>query len=194
MPRRMHAALLAAALATSIGAATPAQAFSLRESWESSLSLYARAVDLVTQPFATAARWTLRQIYATEHAAAEGLRRFAATLRDDLERFETLAGRAGFRLTAISIKPGFIPEIELAFEPAEEISPESEAALRAELAQLQGATGAAERAVILLLLDIDETVERIRPAGFRIGEVAVALITILPELTINFVRTARAPG
>ena len=118
MMRQPHATLLAAALATSLLAASPAQAFSLRESWDSALSLGAQAVELVTQPIAAAARWTMRQIFAAEHAAGEGMRRFAATLRDDLERFETLAGRAGFRLTTVSIKPGIIPEIELAFEPA----------------------------------------------------------------------------
>lgn len=194
MTRRPHATLLAAALATSLLAASPAQAFSLRESWATALSLGAQAVELVAQPIAAATSWTMRQIFAAEHAAAEGARRFAATLRDDLERFETLAGRAGFRLTMVTIKPGIIPEIELAFEPAEEITPDAEAALRADLAQLQGVIGATERAIILLLLDIDETVAGIRPAGFRVGEIGVAVIAILPELTINFVRGETSPA
>ncbi|NDG49902.1 MAG: hypothetical protein EBY30_12910 [Rhodospirillales bacterium] len=85
-----------------------------------------------------------------------------------------------------------LSRVALAFEPAEEITPAAEAALRQELAQMTGAMGALERAVIFLLLDVEKRVEAIRPDGFRIGEVAIALVAIFPEMTINFVRSETA--
>jgi hypothetical protein len=179
--RFLAPALLLAALA-------PAQAGLLEDGWQRGRAVAAQAADLLLTPIEQARAWAVRRFQGAEHAMAASLNHFASTLRDDLDRFETLAGRAGFRLNTVLIKPGLIPEIELAFEPLEEISPESEAALRREVADLSGVMGALERAVILLLLDVDERVESVRPNGFRVGEVAVALLTIIPELSFSFVR------
>ncbi len=189
--RSLPVAILVLALAF----ARPGHAGILEDSWnrsvailESSVSILESSAQAVLAPIQAAAQWTRRQLRLGEHSLASALRGLATTLRDDLDRFETLAGRAGFRLTNVIIKPGLIPEIELGFEPAEDISPEAEAALRAELAQMGGVLGALEREVILMLLDIDERVEEIRPRGFRIGEVGLALIAIIPELSFTFVR------
>lgn len=109
-----------------------------------------------------------RCFFREERALAAEMSSFVATRRQDLSR------------------------VALAFEPAEEITPAAEAALRQELAQMTGAMGALERAVIFLLLDVEKRVEAIRPDGFRIGEVAIALVAIFPEMTINFVRSETA--
>jgi hypothetical protein len=172
--------------------ARPGHAGMLQDGWNRSLSVVETTTGYILSPFQAAAEWALNFLRSEERALAAELNRFVTTLRQDLSRFETLAGRAGFSLSNVSIKPGIIPEVELAFEPAEEITPAAEAALRQELAQLTGAMGALERAVILLLLDVDERVEAIRPNGFRVGEVAFALVAIFPEMTINFVRSETA--
>jgi hypothetical protein len=161
----------------------------LQDGWNRSLSVVETTTGYILSPFQAASEWALSFLRSEERALAAELNRFVTTLRQDLSRFETLAGRAGFRLSNISIKPAIIPEVELTFEPAEEITPAAEAALRQELAQLTGTMGALERTIILLLLDVDERVEAIRPNGFRVSEVAFALVAIFPEMTINFVRS-----
>ena len=168
--------------------ARPGHAGMLQDGWDRTRSVVGTTTGMILSPFQAAAEWTMNFLRKEERAVAAEMHRFVCTLRQDLKRFETLAGRAGFTLSNVSIKPGILPEVELAFEPAEEITPEAEAALREELAQLTGTMGAIERAVILLLLDIDERVEAVRPDGFRVGEVAFALVAIFPEMTINFVR------
>ena len=172
--------------------ARPGHAGMLQDGWDRTRSVVETTAGIIISPFQAAAEWTMNFLRSEERALAAEMNRFVTTLRQDLNRFETLAGRAGFTLSNVSIKPGIIPEVELAFEPAEEITPASEAALRQELAQLTGAMGAVERAIILLLLDVDERVEAIRPDGFRVGEVAFALVAIFPEMTINFVRNETA--
>ena len=59
---------------------------------------------------------------------------------------------------------------------------------------MHGVIRAAERGIILTLLDIDKAAGSIRPAGSRNAALGVALITTLPEPTINFVRRERPPG
>jgi len=59
---------------------------------------------------------------------------------------------------------------------------------------MHGVIRAAERGIILTLLDIDKAAGSIRPAGSRIAALGVALIATPPELTINFVRRERPPG
>ena len=172
--------------------ARPGHAGMLQDSWDRTVSVVGTATGIILSPFQAAAEWTMNFLRSEERALAAEMNRFVSTLRQDLNRFETLAGRAGFTLSSVSVKPGIIPEVELAFEPAEEITPAAEAALRQELAQLSGTMGALERAVILLLLDVDERVEAISPNGFRVGEIAFALVAIFPEMTINFVRAEPA--
>jgi len=172
--------------------ARPGHAGMFQDGWDRSLSVVESTAGLIFSPFQAAAEWAMNFFRREERALAAEMHSFVASLRQEISRFETLAGRAGFSLSNIVIKPGIIPGVELAFEPAEEITPAAEAALRQELAQMTGAMGALERAVILLLLDVEKRVEAIRPDGFRVGEVAIALVAIFPEMTINFVRSETA--
>lgn len=179
----------AAALALAL-AITPvrAQAFELGGMWSSAVSGLGEAAAFVVQPLRSAWSATLRLVLGAEHALAAHVTVFASTLRDDFARFEVLVGRAGFRITTVNVKPGLIPEIELLFELAATVSAEDESQLRAELAALQGIGGALERTILLTLLDIDQWVESVRPDGFRISEIGMALIAIIPELTVSFTR------
>ena len=56
------------------------------------------------------------------------------------------------------------------------------------MAALSGLSVALERGIILGLLDLEKTFEGIRPDGFRISEVEMALVAIFPEIAVSFSR------
>jgi hypothetical protein len=176
-----------AVLSLTLAAAAPAQAEPSRL-WAATLQAGNDVVETVVRPLRAAWTATTARIIGAEHSFAQHATAFTGTLRDDFARFESLVGRAGFRITAVSVSPDLIPKIELTLEPAGEVAPAEEAALRGELAQLTGVGGAIERSVILALLDIDERVESVRPAGFRLSEINLALVAILPEVELGFTR------
>jgi hypothetical protein len=183
--RLLPVAVLSLALATA--AAAPAHAEPSRL-WAATLEAGNEVVELVARPLRAAWAATAARIIGAEQSFAEHARAFAGTLRSDFARFESLVGRAGFRITAVSVTPGLIPGIELTLTPVGEVGAAEDAALRAEVGALTGVGGAIERAVILALLDIDERVEAVRPAGFRLTEVTLGLVAILPEVELGFTR------
>jgi hypothetical protein len=178
-------AVLSLALATVAAAPAHAEASRL---WAATLEAGNQVVELVARPLRAAWTATAARIIGAEQSFAEHTKAFAGTLRSDFARFEALVGRAGFRITAVNVTPGLIPRIELTLAPAGDVGAAEEAALRAEVGALTGVVGAIERAVILALLDIDERVEAVRPAGFRLSEVTLGLVAILPEVELGFTR------
>jgi hypothetical protein len=129
-----------------------------------------------------------QSLFNTEERFAAHLDAFKQTLRTDMRRIESLAGRAGYKLSTVTMNPGIIPAVSVTFSFSEKISPADEAKLRSEMAALSGLSGALERGIILGLLDLEKTVEGIRPDGFRISEVEMALVAIFPEIAVSFSR------
>jgi hypothetical protein len=180
------AAVAALSLALA-AAAAPAHAEPSRL-WAATLQAGNDVVEMVVRPLRAAWTATTARIVGAEQGFAEHATAFAGTLRGDFARFESLVGRAGFRITAVNMTTSLIPRIELTLELAGEVGAAEEAALRAELASLTGVGSAIERAVIVTLLDIDGRVQAVRPDGFRLSEVVLALVAIFPEVELGFTR------
>jgi hypothetical protein len=185
--RLASAALLAASLLAAPAAraqpATAAPGF-----WDRAAAAATDAADSLFGPFVDAWRWMTGALYGEVEAAEAHPLAFARTLRGDIGRFETQVGRAGFRLTQIDVQTGVIPAVTLSFAPAGPVTPEQAAALRAELAAMGGIGGAVEREILIGLLEVESRVAAIRPDGYRISQVSMALVAIFPEVTVSFAR------
>lgn len=156
--------------------------------WDRAATAALDAAETVMAPLAGAWHWMTGALLGEVDAAESHVLAFARTLTGDLARFEVMVGRAGFRMTQVDVQTGVIPAVTLTFQPAGRITAEQDAALRRDLAALPGLGGAVERAILTGLLDVETRVAAIRPDGFRIAQVAMALVAIFPEVTVSFAR------
>ncbi len=127
-------------------------------------------------------------LFSAEKSFSDHVSAFVQTMRTDMARIERLAARAGYRLSTITMNPGIIPAISMTFSFSEKITAADAETLRAELSSLSGVSGVLERGIILGLLDLETKVQPIKPDGFRISEVEMALVAIFPEISVSFTR------
>mgnify|MGYP007023768983 CR=1 FL=1 len=79
-----------------------------------------------------------QSLFNTEERFAAHLDAFKQTLRTDMRRIESLAGRAGYKLSTVTMNPGIIPAVSVTFSFSEKISPADEAKLRYSLSIVGG--------------------------------------------------------
>jgi hypothetical protein len=175
--------------AAAISAAEPARpAAAERGVFLGTLKFAADALDGVITAAIQVVRRGISLVAGAEWTVAHDLHGFARRISDDLESFEELVERAGFRLVQIDRSIALVPGIQFTFDLRETISAEEDAKLRAELAALSGVGAALTRLVIVTLLDLDEAMESVRPAGFRLSQIQMSIAGVLPEISVSFTR------
>jgi hypothetical protein len=192
-----RAAILSIALAATAPAQAQAQVGAVIVIWETAVASASYVADLVWSPIRSAWGAVSRSVFGAAQEFKEELQHFRSVIRTDLRRLEEKIGRAGFRLAAVNVRPNLLEEIatlgltapfELVLEPTGPITPEEDAKLRAELAELQGVGSRLERALLLLLLNLHERNAQNRPEGYHLSEVAVSLIAFIPEVQLTYSR------
>jgi hypothetical protein len=154
--------------------------------WARTVSAAGTAVDWAVWPFratwdAMGRAWT-----GAGDAVSAAMPSASGIFGTDFKRLESLVQRTGFKVSSVTVTPAPIPSLTLTFAPQRRITEAEAAGLRADIDKLDGVGGAVERAVIRALLGVEDTVSSIRPAGFRIESVSMALVTIVPVVSVTF--------
>ena len=144
------------------------------------------SIDTLAYPFQQA--WTMAwdAIGKTEADVAAEKVKFAAKLKSELETFSKDVSRTGYDLSMISISPDIIPKIALTLEVRNPLDETAEAKLRSEFQDPGKQYGTIERAILLGLLDLDETAAGLQVNGYKFSEVELELVALFPEVTLNF--------
>jgi hypothetical protein len=144
------------------------------------------SIDTLAYPFQQA--WTMAWdvIGKTEADVAEEKVKFATKLKSELESFSKDVSRTGYDLSMIGISPDIIPKIALTLEVRNPLDETAEAKLRSEFQDPGKQYGTIERAILLGLLDLDETAADLQVNGYKFSEVELELVALFPEVTLNF--------
>ncbi len=143
-------------------------------------------VETIQAPFLAARNWVIDFFVQEDRAVSAAVRSFGDMLRSDFDQFSALIEQAGFSIQEVDISGGLFPEFALILGFREQIKPDAKRQLIDQLNQLRGILGAAERAIILALLDVDRVVESFRPDGFVLQGVEID-VDLVPALTWMFV-------
>ncbi len=142
-------------------------------------------VERLRWPFDTARNWIVGLFSAAEADAESAMGELVQTLRRDIDRFQTLASEAGYSLDEIDVGATLIPSVSLIFTFQGHITQAERQALTAKLDGLSGVLGGIEGSILRGLVDLDRSVEVVRPDGFRLDQVQVDA-DIIPGFTFIF--------
>jgi len=136
-------------------------------------------------PFNAARTYLVGLWVGEERDFQAALAGFGNRLAADSSRLQTLVQEAGYEIVEIDVEASLLPAITLTLDFQRNISAEEEAALRAKLDRLDDVLGDIEGAIIRGLLDLDTTVEAVRPDGYTLSEVEVD-VDLIPGFTLMF--------
>lgn len=170
-----------------------AQTATDQQGWvEWGMSIGSQAFDSMMSPVHEGWSIVRNFVYRAEAEAEAERAKFISKLQTDLTSFSRNVDRTGFNLQEVTVSPDFIPSIGLSLQVIEPVPDETEAILRKEFEE-SPTLGRGERAVLLALLDIDETAEDFKLLGYKFSDLDINVIAIFPEMTIHFTKDTQ-PG
>lgn len=142
-------------------------------------------LEMIQAPFNNARSWLLDFFVAEEQAVANAIGGFIGRLTADGNQFQDLVAEAGYSLSEIAVTASLLPEVSLSMDFQRDITAEEDANLRAKLDAMSGVLGDIEHLIILGLLDLDKTIESVRPDGYALSSVDVD-VDLVPGFELSF--------
>lgn len=136
-------------------------------------------------PFNAARTYVLGLWAGEEQQFESALAGFGTRLSADTTQLQELVREAGYEIVEIDVEASLLPAIALTLDFQRDITAAEEAALRAKLDRMDDVLGDIEAAIVSGLLDLDTTIEAVRPDGYTLSEVEID-VDLIPGFTLMF--------
>ena len=139
-------------------------------------------VDTLLEPFEVLSHWLSGLFSHEERFVVDEVERFKRSVDSDLSAFDALVRQAGFRITAVSVGAGLVPQVSLSMEFLRRLSEPEKTALMARITDASRPVGTIERSIVMTLLNAAESVYAVRNDGFRLSGVDID-VDVIPNVT-----------